>query len=1165
MHYAGENYELCEVIGRGGMGVVYRARDQHLRRVVAIKFLAEHLVEHPEIVERFQREAIAAASLNHPNIVTVYATGREERNVFLTMEFIEGGTLKTLLKNEGPQPVDRAMKIALHIAEALKAAHGQNIVHRDIKPENVMINKDGRIKVTDFGLARALNEASDLTGSDYPLGTPRYMSPEQCRTGRLDPRTDLYSLGVVLFELLTGSPPYRAENALAVMRMIMDDPFPRIDDFRSDLPPLVKDLLDRLVQKDPDKRFQSAAQVIEAIDEWFLSRNNMQLSEAGKVTPPQNQVCAQTLLIQYVQADSSWADWVARQLQEEGYRVERCNLDSTEGQTLAGALHEERRHSWAVCLQSPDYSNALKRHPHWTESLKTGQFEVLSIQVRPKGPNLLLGTAHFLDFTRLDSANCRRLLLDEIADFSRDSSNAAYARTPIYWSLTPTQFKSAVSNLPVPANALFTGRSKNLGRIQNTFASGEHIATLVRSEAGCHSVGMSSIAMEYAHLNQRNYSVIWWIDGSHRVVSLCQFAALAQAIELPQQCADSLDDAIQATRRWLNQNDRWLLIFDNVPQYERIKRLLPSNPKGHILITSKNPGWPRSLNPQTIGHLERWHSLEYLFKATHQRDEASAILIASRLSDNPLALYLAGSLITDTRISLNTYANRIAKAIANSTSDQFVAPRLAPIAFALQLNLAELRNRNSALVDLLQLLSCLSPLKFCPEQLEIFAEFAPRALGKLLKKRETVTEALRQLERLGLVTRSRRAFHMHETLQHLLPVLETQLQEQGTKRRTTILRRSTPAGRQTDNGSWAVTALTGIERLMDDKSSARRSWPDLEALLPHALAVSKTTQTNEKTGPTLALIWNHIAQHLFLRNELDMALAASDRATKFIPKISSNLDKAGLNVFDTRCQILTAQRKFAEAASTGEEVLNHPKVKGRETTEKALLLMRIGEAYLGLQNGARAQDLFNDALSILSRAKTTTLLERGQALLNLGRAYELTAVDSQALDTYKSALGLLEGLGDDSHPALGPVVKKVAQLLARHGHLAQAREYSEWALRIDKKNLGADHPEVARDCAELGSLLINMCASSDAKAMFEEALRIDNAYYPGPHCLIAADMLNLGHTLVVLGEKERAADRYRNAVDMYAALYGDNDPRTIHAREALANLHPNASQPNPAK
>ena len=1160
MSYAGENYELCEVVGRGGMGVVYRALDRQLRRTVALKFLAEHLVDHEEIVERFKREAIAAASLNHPNIVTVYATGQEGRNVYLSMEYIAGGTLKSVLKNEGPQPVDRAMKIALHMAEALKAAHAQQIVHRDIKPENVMINKEGRIKVTDFGLARALNEASDLTGSAYPLGTPRYMSPEQCRTGQLDPRTDLYSLGVVLFELLAGAPPYRGENALAVMRMIMDDPFPRLAGFRSDIPAPVEEMLGRLVQKDPNQRYQSAAEVIESIDEWFSSQQNVQISSAGIVTPPKSETRAQSFLIHYVNADTAWANWVQQQLEEEGHHVVRCNLGTQEGQALAARLQEEREYNWVLCLQSPDYLNALQRYPQWVEPLKTGQFEVLSIQVRPGGPNVLLGTAHFLDFSRLDSANCRRLLLDEIAH-TADSATAQFARTPIYWSLTPTRVKAAVSNVPMPANPIFTGRSKNLQRIHSTFASGQAVATLVRSEAACHSVGMSSIAMEYAHLNQRNYSVIWWIDGTHRAVSLCQFAALAQAIELPQQCADSLDDAIQATRRWLNQNDRWLLIFDNVPQIDRIKRLLPSDPKGHILITSKNGGWPRSLNPQMIGHLERWHSLEYLFKATRQRDEASAILIASRLSDNPLALFLAGAHIAEMGISLKSFAKMVAKAHDGGKLASIVAPRYAPIALVMQLSLKELRSRNGALIELLQTLACMAPWQIREEHLEGFGGVAPRALSKVLKKKEALTEALAQLERFGLVTRSRKALHMHETVQHLVPALEAAAKENGKKRRTTILRRaSTP---EEDARLWPVMALSAIERMMAASSDDRRSWPIFESLLPHGLAVSKAAHDAAQAAP-LALLWNHISRHLLRRKEFSMAQAASDRAIECCKKVPAEMVAVESHVVGNRCEVLIAQGKFAEAASVGEDMLKRMNDKA-STGERSLLQLRIGEAYLGLRDGAKAESSFKEALTLLSRMKTSSLVERGQALFKLGRSYELGESDSKALDTYKSALAVLEELGDESHPSLGPVVKQVAQLLAKHGHLPQAREYFEWALKIDRDHLGSTHPDVARGCAELGSLLINMSAPSDARAMFEEALQIDSAFFARPSGLIAADMLNLGHALVVLGDNQRAAEYYRDAVTMFTTLYGAGDPRTLHALEALANMQRGSSQPDPAR
>lgn len=253
------HYEILGFVGRGAMGVVLKAFDEQLHRQVAIKLMSPELVSRPTARERFFREARAAAGINHPNVVTIHAVSEHHGLPYLVMEFVSGMTLADRIHRQTPLPTPDILRLCVQITDGLAAAHKKGIIHRDVKPANIML-EDGleRVKITDFGLARVAMENSDLTSFGDMVGTPAFMSPEQVDGLSLDARSDLFSLGCVIYAMVAGKSPFRSGNALATARRVITVPHQSLREISPDVPTYLVDITDRLLQKQPADRYESA-------------------------------------------------------------------------------------------------------------------------------------------------------------------------------------------------------------------------------------------------------------------------------------------------------------------------------------------------------------------------------------------------------------------------------------------------------------------------------------------------------------------------------------------------------------------------------------------------------------------------------------------------------------------------------------------------------------------------------------------------------------------------------------------------------------------------------------------------------------------------------------------------------------------------------------------
>ena len=272
-------YRLDSKLGSGGMSTVYLAVDETLERPVAVKVLHAEISDQPDQIERFRREARSVAKLSHPNVVAVIDAGQDAGHPYIVFEYIDGETLKQRIERLGKLPLDESAAYAIEIGRGLVAAHARHLVHRDVKPQNVLIDSEGRAKVTDFGIARSL-EAKGLTATGRVLGTTDYVAPEQAMGHKIDARSDVYSLGVLLYEMLTGEVPFSAETQVGVAMKHVNEPLPNVQERRPEVSAALAAVVETATAKDPERRYSTMAEMLRDLEAAL----EVEVSRAGRST-----------------------------------------------------------------------------------------------------------------------------------------------------------------------------------------------------------------------------------------------------------------------------------------------------------------------------------------------------------------------------------------------------------------------------------------------------------------------------------------------------------------------------------------------------------------------------------------------------------------------------------------------------------------------------------------------------------------------------------------------------------------------------------------------------------------------------------------------------------------------------------------------------------------
>lgn len=309
----GGRYQIIGRLGRGGMANVFRAKDLNLQREVAIKIMHEQLIEDPSFQASFLREARAAANLSHPNIVTIFDFGHDGQRYFLVMEYIPGTDLKTLIRRKQKLDTLEAVNLMIQICAGVGYAHRAGLIHCDLKPQNVLITSDGRAKITDFGIARALATISADEQVDIVWGSPIYFSPEQAAGGPPSPASDVYALGVSLFEMLAGRPPFQADDPLKLSELHQTAPPPSVRLYAPEIPDPLEQIILKVLAKEPSARYRTADQFGRVLKTFLKQQEGSESLPAEAVMPPEPDNDPQAFTAPFVDTseDETTIDWIA--------------------------------------------------------------------------------------------------------------------------------------------------------------------------------------------------------------------------------------------------------------------------------------------------------------------------------------------------------------------------------------------------------------------------------------------------------------------------------------------------------------------------------------------------------------------------------------------------------------------------------------------------------------------------------------------------------------------------------------------------------------------------------------------------------------------------------------------------------------------------------------
>jgi serine/threonine protein kinase/tetratricopeptide (TPR) repeat protein len=1166
------SYKLLERLGTGAMGEVYKSQDPNLPRFVAIKVLKADLASQPSVVARFKQEAVLAAALNHPNIVTLFGIEQADNTYRIIMEYVEGMSLARLISRMGRQQPRQALDLTRQTADALAEAHSKGLIHRDIKPHNILLSDKGVVKVTDFGLAKALREEGDLTKTGAVLGTPRYMSPEQVSGGPLTFHTDIYSLGVVLYELISGKPAYKDADPLVIMRRIVDEPFPDIRGVVEKIDPMIVKIIGKMTAKNPLDRYPGSARLSADIKS-FLSKGVAPLaheyvlptSADEAAGPARSPTTASYLvkgdeldfLIHYVHSDETWAEWIELHLKEAGYKVQRGVWDFKRShQGLRDLVKATEKRTCVISVVSPTYLRALHSEREWSLAFSQGTLTTLPIVVAQCFLGSTFRTVDYLNFCELSMDEAKGILIDEAVEMrGLAGGDAGKALEHMLSTETTVNLQHAIFSVPIAQAQDFAGRAKLLNTMHDCLTDRGGIVSLVQASPNDVGVGLSTLAAEYAYVNRTSYSMVWWLRAQRPETLQADVSALAAEMLLPESKTPQIAAQLAAVRHWLSKNEGWLLILDDVHSPKALGSILPKKLRGHVVLTSPYANWPAGANPQVVPPLDRAESVQFLFNRTQQRNEGAAAALAGALSDIPLALQLAAAYIAVNKLTLDRYIelflerHKVLWGFQNPPRNSGGV-----VTTALSLSLERIAGASPGAYGLLKVCSYLSNSEIPIALLSTSAKLFPKPLAKALQDPRQMREGLDLLRRYTLIENADDLLSVHYAVQHLVRMWNESVDDPNQDDTLTAVLDLMRFGgisrvKPTD---WIESALSFVKENLPQDPRPTDQWPAFNRIFPHARAVIKHVEPKNLGTREQAAIWERIAQYYTGRLDHNHAAKTYAKAISCCQRAEGARHPEVSRLYKEMAHMHRAQGDLQGARVCYENALAIDQHNYRGAHKSiAACCFNLGGLWTELGDYARARQQYSAALEMDIKLDGKMSADAGRDLTFLGLVSQQLGDLNAAWDYYRRALEISERVYGEVHERVSAAAKNLGGLLHIMGDLANARNNYKRAIQIDMALHGENHPDVAQDYNNLGIVEEGLAMQNSALERYAVAMKINRAVFGENHLKVAINKNNIANILRIQGKTEEAIEYYKAALQVFESALGKNH---AHTQTAMRNL-----------